>query len=319
VIGTNNNLPVGLTSSTTVTSAASDPTTGVPAGTLDQISHSDVNVTAHDCKFCHTQAGTSSVAGVAGKEWAQARFHASFTAATPLVIDGASGRCSNCHLNVKPTAAFTAFDHGAFTSVAGSQDCSACHSWPGTGSASAPNWLGAAGMPQYITVGGFTVPAPPASAPVLQVGIGNLPHPTSSSTCASCHTGGTGGKGAIGYDHASSLVTTSCNACHEAGTNLIGTKWNGATSASSGAGDSRPFTLTSITARRGTGGDTCTVTYPKHFYPVDCKECHSVPAGNGAVTTGTAYTSAWIFPHTTTKMSNPSTCNMCHTGASCPK
>ena len=45
--------------------------------------------------------------GRRGKEWAQARFHASFTAASPLVLNGTTGRCSNCHLNVKPGAAFT--------------------------------------------------------------------------------------------------------------------------------------------------------------------------------------------------------------------
>jgi hypothetical protein len=317
--GTNNNMPAGLTSSRTVSSAGSDPATGVPAGTLDQISHADVNVTRHDCRFCHTQVGVSSVAGVAGKEWAQASFHASFSAASPLVLDGSTGRCSNCHLNVKPTAAFTAYDHGALTGAAGSQDCSACHAWPGKGGPGAPNWLGASAMPQYITVGGFTVPAPPATSPFTQGGVANLPHPTSSSTCSSCHPGGTGGKGAIGYDHASPLVTTSCNACHEAGTNLLGTPWNGATTAASGAGDSRPFTLTSVVARRGTSTDTCNVTYARHFYPVDCKECHKVPAGNGLVTTGTAYTNAWIFPHTESKMSNPSTCNMCHNVPSCPK
>lgn len=55
------------------------------------------------------------------------------------------------------------------------------------------------------------------------------------------------------------------------------------------------------------------MTYPNHFYPVDCKECHAKPAGNGAVTTGSAYTSAWIFPHTQSLMTNPGTCNMCHT------
>src|SRR6267378_6438599 len=43
VAGTNNNLPVGLTNSSIVTSAAADSTTSIPAGTLDQITHADVN------------------------------------------------------------------------------------------------------------------------------------------------------------------------------------------------------------------------------------------------------------------------------------
>jgi hypothetical protein len=313
VIGTNNNLPVGLTNSTTLTTASADATTGVPAGTHDQLTHADVNVSGHDCAFCHTQAGRSTVAGVQGAEWAQAKFHASFSTSAPLVLNGGTGRCSNCHLNVKPGASFAAQDHAAFTSAAGTQDCSACHSWPGT-STTTPNWLGAAGgTPQFITVGGFTVPAPPATAAATQPGIANLPHPTvaAGTSCATCHTGGAGGKNAIGYDHVSALASAACNACHEAGSNLVGTAWNRATSQSAGAGDTRPFTLTSIVATRS-GSGSCTITRANHFYPVDCAQCHKVPTGTGAVTTGAAYTSAWTFPHTNSKMTNPATCNMCH-------
>src|SRR5262249_43377335 len=101
VVGTNNNLPVGLTNSSVVTSASAS--TGV-AGAHDQISHAEINVTGNDCNFCHTQQGASTVAGVQGKEWAKATFHQNFSASKPLVLNGSSGRCSNCHLNVKPTA-----------------------------------------------------------------------------------------------------------------------------------------------------------------------------------------------------------------------
>ena len=52
---------------------------------------------------------------------------------------------------------------------------------------------------------------------------------------------------------------------------------------------------------------------------MQCGQCHKVPAGNGPVTTGTAYTSAWTFPHTESKMTNPGTCNMCHLGTGCSK
>ena len=73
------------------------------------------------------------------------------------------------------------------------------------------------------------------------------------------------------------------------------------------------------------------MSYPNHFFDsgtagspryVDCNECHVVPAGNGAVTTGAAYlqigsgglssTGAWAFPHTVAKMADPTTCAMCH-------
>jgi cytochrome c551/c552 len=313
VAGTKNNLPVGLTNSSLLTTASANATTGIPAGTHDQITHTDVNVSARDCNFCHTQKGVSTAAGVQGQEWAQAGFHVKFTSANPLVMNGTTGRCSSCHMNVKPGATFTAFDHSTFSSATGSQDCSSCHSWPGTGTASSANWLGAGASPQYIPVGGFQVAQPPAATPTTQLGINNLPHPAVGTgvACTACHNSQAGGKNAIGYDHLSALINTNCSSCHEAGTNLIGTLWNGATAQASGAGDSRPYTLTSVVAQYK--GNRLTVTYPKHFYPVDCSQCHVVPAGNGNVTTGAAYTAAWVFPHTERKMTNPSTCSMCHT------
>jgi hypothetical protein len=178
VAGTGNNLPAGLINSSTLTTASNDATTGVPSGTYDEIVHTDVNVSGHDCGFCHTQVGPSTAAGVQGKEWAQAQLHTNFSAATSLVMNGTTGRCSNCHMNVKPGASFVVQDHSAFTSAAGSQDCSSCHSWPGTGTASAPNWLGGGGTPQFISVGGFAIPRPPASTATTQAGITNLPHPS---------------------------------------------------------------------------------------------------------------------------------------------
>jgi hypothetical protein len=312
VLGTKNNLPAGLTDSSVLTSASADSTTGIPVGTHDQITHADVNVSGRDCKACHTQAGISTAAGVQGQEWAQAKFHVNFTSSSPLVMNGTTGRCSNCHMNVKPGPSFTAFDHAALSATSGTQDCSSCHSWPGTGTAASPNWLGAGASPQYISVGGFAIPQPPATSATTQPGINNLPHPAVSGVaCTACHTSPSGGTSAIGYDHLSTLINTNCRSCHEAGTNLIGTRWNGATSEAAGAGDSRPFTLTSVVAHYR--GNTLNVTYPKHFYPVDCNQCHVVPAGNGGVTTGTAYQAAWVFPHTKSKMTNPSTCVMCHT------
>jgi hypothetical protein len=135
--------------------------------------------------------------------------------------------------------------------------------------------------------------------------------------CTSCHAGGTGGKNAIGYDHASALINAACSACHETGSNLLGTAWNGATVQASGAGDTRPNSLTALKATRGTGNGSCNLTITNHFYPTQCGECHVVPTGTGAVTTGATYTSAWSFPHTTSKMTNPTTCNKCHTGQNC--
>lgn len=140
VAGTKNNLPSGLTSSTVVTTASA--ATGIAAGTLSQINHGDINAASHDCNFCHTQAGVASSAAIQGKEWAQARFHSSFPS-TALVLNGTTGRCSNCHMNVNPKPSYTVFNHGSFSNATGTQDCGGCHSYPGTGSAGAPNWLGA--------------------------------------------------------------------------------------------------------------------------------------------------------------------------------
>jgi hypothetical protein len=141
--GASNNLPSGLTDSTTRTtsSVAMDPKP------FDQLTHADRNVTSHECGFCHTQVGSSTVADVSGKEWAQASFHKSFTGTgtSALVVNGTTTRCSNCHLNVMPTAGQTFWDHAPYTSASGTTDCALCHNWPGTGTAAAPNWLGAVG------------------------------------------------------------------------------------------------------------------------------------------------------------------------------
>jgi hypothetical protein len=213
---------------------------------------------------------------------------------------------------VRPGSTFPT-DHSGFSDVAGSEDCSTCHAWPGTGTVSA-SWLGASGgAPAVINTGGFTVPQPPAPAPATTPQpIANLPHPTvaAGTTCTSCHASGGGGKLASGYDHASALINGNCNACHEAGSNLVGTPWSGATAQASGAGDTRPFTLASVVASYNGGSKT--VTYANHFYPVDCTQCHTAPSGVSSVTTGATYTKAWTFPHKQSLMTNPSTCSMCH-------
>ena len=308
--GTNNNVPVGLTNSTTVTSAASDTTTGL-AGTLDQINHADVNVTSHDCSFCHTQVGPSTAAAIQGHEWAQAKFHQSFNAANALVANGTTGRCSNCHLNVKPGASFTGQDHSAFTSASGTTDCGSCHSWPGAGGTASPNWLGASGgVPTTISVGGFTISSPPAAnATTAQKGITGLPHPTvGSQSCTACHVTASGGHNALGYDHSSAVDNANCNACHEAGSDLVNPIWNRSTGQANGAGDTRPFTIASLSAKKG--GSSCTVTFPNHFYPADCSQCHNEPTGTVRTTTGSAYTTAWAFNHNQSKMKG--ICNDCH-------
>jgi hypothetical protein len=279
-------MPQGNTNSTTVTSAASDVSTGVPMGTLDQISHTDVNVSGNDCGLCHSQAGISTT-GTKGKEWAQATFHKNFGANKPLMMNTTTGRCSNCHMNVKPGASYAGQDHSAFTSASGTEDCSSCHSWPGTGTAASPNWLGAAGgMPVDISVGGFSISQPPATVATVQVGIDQLPHPTVANgvQCTTCHAANNF-KPSNGYDHKSALINSNCAACHEAGSTLVGTVWNHAATESAGAGDTRPIGLTSL----GHVDKPTVATMQAHFYPIDCSQCHNVPPGNGLTSTGGAY------------------------------
>jgi hypothetical protein len=156
------------------------------------------------------------------------------------------------------------------------------------------------------------VSQPPATSATTQAGINNLPHPTVATgiACTACHTTAGGGKQATGYDHKSTLINTSCNACHEAGSNLVGTKWNGGTSQGAGAGDTRPYTIVGLVPSTKGNRRALSQDY-NHFFAVDCSECHLVPAGNGPVTTGSAYTSAWRFDHNQKRMQR-STCNMCH-------
>jgi hypothetical protein len=309
VVGNKNNMPVGLTSSTVTTAASA--ASGVASGTLAQISHGDVNVTGQDCGACHTQVGPSTSASVRGSEWAQARFHAAFNAQSPLVMNTTTGRCSNCHLAEKPPASYAAQNHSAFTAASGSTDCSACHAYPGTGTTGAPNWLGSVGgAPTTISVGGFMIASPPASGTSAQVGIDNLPHPTVSG-CTDCHSSASGGRKAIGYDHQSPLINANCSSCHEAGSDLVSTAWNAATSASAGAGDTRPYSIAGLVPSTN-GNSRALGNGYNHFFAADCGECHRTPGGTGASSTGGTYRSAWRFDHSESRMTNPKTCNMCH-------
>jgi hypothetical protein len=124
--GTNNDLPAGLTFSDTKTTSSV-----AAANTFVQITHKDINVAGKDCNICHSQVGPG------GTKWKSGQFHAKVTT---LTLNGTSGRCDNCHMNVKPTVVVSGMNH----STIGTQDCSACHNYPGTGTQAAGNWLGAA-------------------------------------------------------------------------------------------------------------------------------------------------------------------------------
>jgi hypothetical protein len=338
VQGTGNNLPSITTDSTTLTSSTYSP------GLHDQINHLDANVTSHDCAFCHTPTGSS---------WAAATVHSHFTGtgAPSMILDTTTGRCSNCHLNIKPPNGQTTQDHSTFSSASGSEDCKSCHTWPGTGTASNPNWLGATGVPQYLSFG-FNVAQPPATTTTPIVGINNLPHPVvGTQTCVSCHGAANPGGAllAIGYDHAqSALIASNCASCHEAGSNMVGAPWDGGVAftlvnANCGQGngtirdhqgDTRAIGFTSlsctssaksITTCGAAGNQNCLTV---HFFPIDCHECHSSPGtttvfatsgvdgmktlSDGGMQPTSTFVSRWKFPHSENNM-NSATCCHCHT------
>jgi hypothetical protein len=302
VQGTKNNLPAGVSASATKTTAGT--TTGVPAATLAQFTHADVNVSSKDCNVCHS-APTATTPLPVNKEWAQATFHSHFIG-TPLVMNGTTGRCSSCHVGEKPTAAAFTPSHSGFTTTS-AQDCASCHKYGGTGTNAAPNWLGATGAaPALMSLGGYTIP-PGAGA--TQPVVNTAPHST-NTTCTACHTGGAGAKNAIGYDHSSTVA--SCNTCHEAGSNDLSPVWNGATAQASGLGDTRPYTLT---ATRPTW-KSCTWSGGNHFYPADCKLCHTAPSGvSVGATTSSANASKWRstgHPATGGFSRNSGWCAQCH-------
>ena len=81
--------------------------------------------------------------------------------------------------------------HASITGAQTSADCGTCHSYPGLATAPLPNWKDGKAMPTIISVGGFTIPSPPAAtAGTVQQGIANLPHPPVGTgvACTTCHT-----------------------------------------------------------------------------------------------------------------------------------
>ena len=316
VVGTNNNLPTGFNNTSVITTAS--PATGVPAGTRDQITHTDINVTGNDCKLCHTQQGPSTVAAIQGKEWAQASFHRNFNASKPLVINGSTGRCSNCHMNVKPGTSYTQQDHSAFT-ASSAQDCSACHAWPGT-SATTPNWLGATGAHASSgpTAGSalacsschgqggsastrLTVPAANHFG-----GIGN------GNTCLSCHINFSGFKGTITnvkYGHANASANSGgCVTCHSFQNQLLTTLTTTPQLSHPTASGGHQFSQT-LSVTGSFDGDRFTGTHTQTGL-TRCGACHQYSAT-------TAGTNIWAFKHRPSNagISNntrTSGCDMCH-------
>ncbi len=315
VVGTNNNMPAGLNDSATATTASA--ATGVPAGTKDQIAHTDINVTGKECRFCHTQQGPSTNPTIAGKEWAQASFHRNFTGTNPLVMNGTTGRCSNCHMNVKPGSGYAAYNHSALTTTG--QDCSSCHSWPGT-NPTTPNWQGATGA---HAASGSTAASlldcntchgqGGASTTHLNVPAANhYGGVTNGNKCISCHIEFSGFKGTIAnlkYAHNNATANAGgCQMCHPFSGNLYTTLTTTPPLTFPTTTGGHSFSQTqSVTGRFD--GDTFTANHTNTGL-TRCGSCHRY-------TTTTSTLNVWTFGH---RPSNPgissskstSGCNMCH-------
>jgi ubiquitin len=318
--GTNNNMPAGLTDTATSTTASP-----APAGTRDQIAHTDVNVTARDCNFCHTQVGSSTMAGVVNVEWTKATFHRNFTSANPLTLNGTTGRCSNCHLNVKPGAAYTQQAHAGFTATS-TQDCSSCHSWPGT-SPSTPNWLGATGA---HAASGSTVTSAldcntchgqggSSQKHLLVPAANHYGGITNGNKCTSCHIDFTGFKGTITnlkYGHTNATANAAgCVTCHAFSSSLYTTLTNtpGLTHPTAAGGHqfSQTFSVTGVRANCGdTNPNGCFTSNHANTGLARCSSCHKYVAT-------TAGTDVWPFVHDASNPGVSSTrsspgCTMCH-------
>lgn len=288
VAGTGNDIPAGVTLSDTLTSS-----TALPAGTYVRFLHTDINAAGKDCNVCHTQVGIFSA------KWKSASFH---TSVTSLNLNQTTGRCDNCHLNEKPTAVVSGMNHATI----GTQDCSACHTFPGTGTLSAANWLGAtAGGPHTVTfvtsyqntcvschtASGSTIPPLGMPTTVLKAvtNAGGTKTNIDFAHAYTSTTAGTNGASTVTYN------LTNCLGCHtKAATNaelnngqgyLTATAWvntgvfsnhiipatvNNATTPATVTGAK----ITSCIPCHLTEGQTKHCGGSKTTYPPDCVRCH---------------------------------------------
>ena len=115
---------------------ADGPTADATNGTAYRMRHTSAQMTFQTCTTCHPSAlANAANPDPAAENWLPGHYHA--------VLSLQPTACNDCHDVSVPAVTFATFDHTAFTGVAGSRDCSECHAFPGTGTATTPNWLGA--------------------------------------------------------------------------------------------------------------------------------------------------------------------------------
>jgi hypothetical protein len=107
---------------------ADEPTADVQSGTSYRMRHTSVQMAFQTCTACHPSAlANATTSTIAADSWKPGQYHA-----VPSVQPTA---CNDCHTVSAPAT------HSTVTSD--TLDCSDCHPFPGTGTSTAPNWLGA--------------------------------------------------------------------------------------------------------------------------------------------------------------------------------
>jgi hypothetical protein len=107
------------------------PTADVRSGTAYQMRHTSAQMPFHTCQPCHASAlarATTSTT-LASDSWRPGQYHA--------VLSVQPTRCNDCHASSAPAT------HGSIAALGDARDCSDCHLFPGTGTRTAPDWLGA--------------------------------------------------------------------------------------------------------------------------------------------------------------------------------
>jgi hypothetical protein len=109
----------------------------VTSGTAYRMKHTSLQLTFQTCTTCHATA-LANAATIAAESWKPGRYHG--------VLATQPTACNDCHtVSLPPTDALSSpvFDHGALGRGTDRRDCGDCHTFPGTGTPTAPNWLGA--------------------------------------------------------------------------------------------------------------------------------------------------------------------------------
>jgi hypothetical protein len=192
---------------------------------LGTASPTSTSIVTYDCSTCHVPPTTPPTSGdgwnvpnpIAGTGSA-ALFHASIAAAGLTQPSS----CIDCHGNSQPWTT-TSYFNGTTTDTvpqhnllpqAGST-CTACHTFPGSGTASSPNWK-SAGLGTPTT---NVILLAPTNTMWASTASASIPHPVNlngsaitSTSCTICH-GNFGATNSInGWDH--QAETFSCGFCH---------------------------------------------------------------------------------------------------------